>query len=233
MNDKLFEIKDNGIIILNKKTMIKNGSETYPIENKLLKGNKIYLYMNANNFYMTSKPINRTKTNDMWIKDLGSIPVAKEQDKMIINIEKHLLYLAIKDEDGSYHYGYNGSEGSFHLYFKPGRFDICKPFRMEADGELLKYPKFLEEQNGELYYDTKTNLPYTISSSKNEQTSKKGITLDVQIFNDMLDRPLEEGEFLYLTSIREKTESGLYKNYLLPIYISKDNSRIKEVTHKK
>ena len=73
-------------------------------------------------------------------------------------------------------------------------------------------------------------MPYIISSSKNETTSKKGIKFDVQIFNDMLEKQLEEGEFLYLTAVREKTPSGLYKNYLLPIYRSKDNSRIKTVT---
>ena len=213
MSNKLFTIEQNGAITLKKETTIQNGSETYTIENKLLMGNNIYLYMNENNFYMTSKPINRTRNNEIWIKDLGVIPVEKGQDK-----------------DGNYQYGFNSSEGSFHLYFQPGKFDICKPFRMEADGELFKYPKFLEEQNGELYYDSNIDLPYIISSSKNETTSKKGIKFDVQIFNDMLEKPLEEGEFLYLTAVREKTPSGLYKNYLLPIYRSKDNSRIKTVT---
>ena len=231
MNDKLFEIKPNGTIILNKETTIQNGSETYPIENRLLKSNNIYLYMNNNNFFMTTKPINRVKNDNMWTKDLGIIPVDKEQSKMIINIEKQLLLLAAKDEYGNYTYGFNSKEGSFYLQFEPGKFEICKPFRMEADGELFKFPKFLEEQNGELYYDANINLPYTISRSKNEDTSKKGLQLNVQIFNDMLDKPLEEGEFLYLASVREKTESGLYKNYLLPIYRSKNNSRNKRVTN--
>ena len=230
MSNKLFTIEQNGTITLKKETTIQNGSETYTIGNKLLMGNNIYLYMNENNFYMTSKPINRTRNNEIWIKDLGIIPVEKGQDKMIIHIEKYLLFLATKDKDGNYQYGFNSSEGSFHLYFQPGKFDICKPFRMEADGELFKFPKFLEEQNGELYYDSNTNLPYIISSSKNETTSKKGIKFDVQIFNDMLEKPLDEGEFLYLTAVREKTPSGLYKNYLLPVYRSKDNSRIKTVT---
>ena len=35
--------------------------------------------MNNNNFFMTTKPINRVKNDNMWTKDLGIIPVDKEQ----------------------------------------------------------------------------------------------------------------------------------------------------------
>ena len=80
MSNKLFTIEQNGSITLKKETTIQNGSETYPIENKLLKGNNIYLYMNENNFYMTSKPINRTRNNEhrFEIKRMAYSRICKE-----------------------------------------------------------------------------------------------------------------------------------------------------------
>lgn len=230
MNNNLFHIDNNGTITIKKRITQANGNETDSIENELLKGNFIYLYMNINSLYITNKQVNRPHNNTMWIKDLATIPVDKNSDKMIININKSLLHFFTKNEDGSTRYFSNNE--AFLMYFQPKKFELCKPFRMEADGELLKYPKFLDESNSEIYYgiyniDNNDNikLPYTISSTNNENTSKSGLKLDVQVFNDMLEAPLEEGEFLYLTAIREKTKTGIYKNYLLPIYRSKDNSR--------